>query len=151
MYICPIVNKFLQCLFDYIRKKSPRMNSPKFSCIPTPHKPQTEAATCVLVTLTLPKNPAWLLVNTFIAVSAMLNPLRETSIARTFMLFAIPDELVYVNCQHVPQFAEFHDATAWAPPMKGNLGREPKVVNLGSRPLEPLEQATTLSEVEELS
>lgn len=59
---------------------------------------------------------------------------------------------LYVKLQQVPQFGEFQPATAWAPPMNGNFGREPNVVKpFVSRPFAPSEQLTMSREVELLS
>lgn len=49
-----------------------------------------------------------------------------------------------VKDQHDPQLVLFQAATALAPPMLGNVGKELKVGNLDTRPFRPLLQATEL-------
>lgn len=57
-----------------------------------------------------------------------------------------------VKLQHVPHAVEFHPATAGAPPMNGNDGKDPKVVNpFVSNPFAPSEQATVARDCEEVS
>ena len=59
------------------------------------------------------------------------------------MDFAIPLAFVYVMVQQVPQLGEFQPVTAGAPPTKGYLGKDPRVVKLRvSRPLGPSEHET---------
>ncbi len=89
----------------------------------SPYKPHTDAATWVAVTVTLPRNWAWLFVKAFIASSAMLK-LVEWSIASTLIVLPLN-----VRAQQVPHAAELKPVTATAPPMKGKLGNDPNVVN----------------------
>jgi len=82
---------------------------------------------------------------------AMLKSGFATSIANTLMLFETP-LLTKVSFQQVPQPAELNPVTAGAPPMWGNLGREPKVVNpLVIKPFVPVEHATVVRDWAELS
>ncbi|KAL7282914.1 hypothetical protein ACG7TL_002331 [Trametes sanguinea] len=55
--------------------------------------------------------------------SAMLKPFPPVSIARTWRV-----TLLAVKAQHVPHWSEFQPVMEGAPPMFGNVGREPKVV-----------------------
>src|SRR6266404_2073506 len=89
-----------------------------------------------------PNSTACPFVSVFMASSERLKPSPAWSIA--MMLMDLP---LYDTCQHDPQAGEFQPATAWAAPMLGNDGSEPKVVNpFVSRPFTPSEQATVESE-----
>lgn len=71
----------------------------------------------------------------------------EWSMARTLIVLPLN-----VRAQQVPHAAEPNPVTAGAPPMKGKLGNEPKVVNPKfSRPFGPLEQETVLRDPAALS
>jgi len=101
---------------------------------------------------TRPRACAWLLVKRFMACRPMLKSGVATSMAKTLMDLDTPWALTYVKFQHVPQSGSFQPETAGAPPMRGKLGNEPKVVKPRVwSPLGPFEHATVLSDWVEMS
>ncbi len=73
----------------------------------------------------------------------------SSTVSMTVTLIDLPP---YVICQHVPHAGEFQPPTAWAAPILGNDGSEPKVVKpFVSRPFAPSEQVTVESGPLELS
>lgn len=98
------------------------------------YSPHSARATCVAFASTTPTCTDRLPVSMSIALSAILNPASAWSTASTVRLVPL-----YARRQHVPHAVEFQPATACAPPMRGALGSEPKVVKpLVRRPLAPL-------------
>src|SRR6266702_444786 len=94
-----------------------------------------------------PSSSARPFVSVFMASSERLKPSPAWSTAMTLIDWP-PNDI----CQHDPHAVEFQPPTAWAAPILGNDGSEPKVVNFFvSRPFAPSEQATVESEAWELS
>ena len=86
-------------------------------------------------------------VRVFMASSEMSKPSETVSMAVTRIELPLND-----NFQHDPHSGEFQLPTAKTPPMSGNVGRSLSLLNPAvSKPLGPLEQATSSSEVEGLS
>lgn len=99
------------------------------------YKPHSDASTWTAVTCATPWFTALPFVSVLSASNERLKPSPAWSIAVKVIVFPVS---LSVSFQHVPQFGEPKPEMTDAPPMFGNVGKEPNVGNCGVR----FEQAT---------